>query len=155
MVIKRMHSTTSMKPISIRTQILIWLVLYAFWLVFSLDYHPTLLIDIIVTTILSAAYASAIYLNHLVLIPRLFHSRHYLGYFSLLIAAMAVLTFVAFSSVRATYFSLWDPDQIGDYWWHYSIDLFGMIVYVSAAAQLVWIVTPAKLRNRINATHAL
>ena len=150
-----MPSAINSKPISTPAQILIWLVLYAFWLVFSLDYHPTLLIDIIVTALLSAAYASAIYLNHLVLIPRLFHSHNYLGYFSSLIAAMAALTFIAFSAVRATYFSLWDPAQIGDYWFHYCIDLFGMIVHVSAAALLVWIVTRVKLRIQSNATHAL
>jgi hypothetical protein len=149
-----MPSTINSKPISIPIQILIWLVLYAFWLVFSLDYHPTLLIDIIVTTLLSAAYASAIYLNHLVLIPRLFRPRNYLGYFSSLIGVMALLTFIVLFAIRATYFSLWDPNLIGDYWWHYGIDFFGMIVHVLAAALLVWIVTRVKLRNRSNATHA-
>jgi len=65
---------------------------------------------------------------------------------------MAILTAIALFAIRATYFSLADPNRIGDYWWHYSIDFFGMFVHVSAAALLVWIVTRVKLRNCSNAT---
>jgi hypothetical protein len=144
-----------MKPISTPAQILIWLLLYALGIVVSIGYHPTLLINVIVTALFLCAYASGVYLNHLILIPRLFRSRNYLGYFSSLIGVMAVLTFIVLFAIRATYFSLWDPNLIGDYWWNYGIDLFGMIVHVSGAALLVWIVTRVKLRNRSNATHAL
>lgn len=135
------------KTISIRGQILLWLLLLAFWIVFSIDYHPTLLIDVIVTSLLLVAYASAIYLNHLVLIPRFFRSHRYLQYSLGLFVYMAALTFLALFAIRATYFSLCDPNQIGDYWQHYAIDLFGMMVHVAAAAFLLWIISRIKRPN--------
>lgn len=139
-----MPSNSIIKTISIRGQILLWLILLAFWIAFSIDYHPTLVIDVIVTSVLLVAYASAIYLNHLILIPRFFRSHSYLQYFGGLLVSMAALTFLALFAIRATYFSLWDPNQIGDYWQHYALDLFGMIVHVAAAALLLWIISRIK-----------
>ncbi len=120
-----------------KTQIAVWISLYVFWLIFSVPYHPTMSIDIIVTAILLVAYVCAVYVNQLVLIPRLLRQMKFGAYFGALIAVMVVITFAAFTSVRAVYLSLWRPEEIGDYWSHFFIDLFGMGVHVALGAVYV------------------
>lgn len=54
---------------------------------------------------------------------------------------MAILTASALAVIRAAYLLIWGPDAdpLGLYK-HYAIDLFGMVVHVSAAALVVWLV---------------
>ena len=125
--------------LSLRTQLLIWILLLGFWITFSFGYHPTLLIDFCVTTILLAAYAGAIYLNVLLLMPWLWRTHRFMRYLGALILSMGMINFIALAGVRAVYFSLSDAERIGDYWEHYVIDLFGMVVHVAAASALLWI----------------
>ncbi len=143
----RMQKIT--KPISIKNQIIIWAVLLAFWILFSIRNHPTILIDVIVTSLLLIAYSTAIYLNHLIFIPRFFRSKNYVRYFSVLFLTMIVLTFPVHFAIRTVYFALWNPEQIGDYRSHYVVDLFGMMVHVVGAALLLWIISRMKRPNGV------
>jgi hypothetical protein len=128
-----------MKPSTARGWSLIaWLAVAAFWLVATRNHHPTWLLAVIVTASLIVAYASAAYVNHLVLIPRYAKTRHYGRYVLWLLATMAVFTGVALTIIRASYSALQgpDPDPYGAYI-HYGIDFFGMVVHVVGAAAVV------------------
>jgi hypothetical protein len=100
-----------------------------------------MLLAVIVTTVLVVAYATAAYVNHLVLVPRIFASKRYGVYALLLGAVMVVLTALALGVIRASYMELegLDPDPFGVYK-HFAIDLFGMVVHVGAATMVVAVV---------------
>jgi ABC-type antimicrobial peptide transport system permease subunit len=52
---------------------------WAFWLLATRRSHPSLTLAVIVTTALVAAYATAAYVNHLALVPRLWRAGHRAG----------------------------------------------------------------------------
>ncbi len=58
-----------------------------------------------------------------------------------LVATMAILTASALAVIRLAYFLVLGPDAdpLGVYK-HFAIDIFGMVVHVSAAALVVWLV---------------
>jgi len=122
-------------------QVVIWLALLVFWTLFSIAYHPSILTDIAVTIVLLSSYAVMVYFNYLILIPHFLHTRGYLQYVIALLISMCGLMFVAFNIIRLIYTYFGYSALIGDYWYNYAIDLFGMIVHVSAAMLLVWIVS--------------
>jgi hypothetical protein len=115
-----------------------WVGVWAFWLAVTHHFHPTFALAVIVTTSLVVAYAVAAYINHLVLVPRLWKAGRRWRYAVWLAATMIVLTAVALAVIRVSYFELWgpDPDPNGVYK-HYAIDLFGMAVHLLAAAAVV------------------
>ncbi len=121
-----------------RTQVLIWIALYALWLWVSASVHPTLVLNIVVTAVLLLFYITAVYLNTLVLVPKLFRRGKRAMYFVSLAAAMIALNFIALMLVRIAYGISEGFDTLGDYWHHYAIDLFGMAVHVAGAAVVVW-----------------
>jgi len=125
--------------ISVRAQVLLWFALLVFWTVFSTSYHPTILIDISATTLLLTFYAAIVYINYLVLLPRLRNGGKYFFYWSALLLSMIMLTFIVHALIRILYSLQGDADQLGDYWQHYAIDLFGMAVHLLLAAAVVWI----------------
>ncbi len=102
------------------------------------DFHPLFSLAVVVTTSLVVAYAAAAYVNHLVLIPRLFATGRRWSYASGLAVTMAVLTAAALAVIRVTYAEWWgpDPDPNGVYK-HFAIDLFGMAVHLVGAAVVV------------------
>ncbi len=118
-----------------------WVGVWAFWLIVTRDFHPLFSLAVVVTTSLVVAYAAAAYVNHLVLIPRLFATGRRWSYASGLAVTMAVLTAAALAAIRVTYAEWWgpDPDPNGVYK-HYAIDLFGMAVHVLLAAGVVAVV---------------
>jgi hypothetical protein len=132
---------------SVVSSLLAWAVLGIFWLIVTRGFHPTRALAIVVTASLIGAYASAAYINHLVLIPRYFGTRRYRQYVLWLLAAMASLTAVALTVIRTSYVRAWgpDPDPHGLYK-HFAIDFVGMVVHVALAAAVVWLV-----RNRPSA----
>lgn len=115
-----------------------WSIVWVFWLMTTRDFHPTLALALVATTSLITAYASAAYINHLVLIPLLLSKGLHWQYAVWLAATMAVLTAIALAVIRVTYNSWWgsDADPFGIYK-HYAIDLFGMAVHLLAAAATV------------------
>jgi hypothetical protein len=117
--------------------LLAWLFVWAFWLVMTRHFHPTSVLALIVTSCLVAAYAAAAYINHLIMLPRLW-PQHRLRYACWLGATMVALTGIALTIIRVSYAQLWGPDadQNGAYK-HFAIDLFGMAVHLAAAALVV------------------
>ncbi len=105
-----------------------WLFVWAFWLTITRHFHPSNCLALIVTSCLVPAYAAATYINHLLLLPRLWSQSHR-RYACWLAATMLVLTGVALLIIRVSYATLWgaDADQNGAYK-HFAIDLFGMAV---------------------------
>ena len=94
----------------------------------------------IVTTALVIAFAIAVDVNRLVLIPRYWRSRRYGAYGALLLATMAAVTAAALTVIRDSYFHLHGPDaDPNGMYKHFAIDLFGTAVHVAAAAGAVWI----------------
>lgn len=122
----------------LRESLVAWVVVWSLWLATTRTFHPTFSLAVIVTTSLVAVYAVASYLNHLVLIPRLWRPGRRGTYAAWLVATMCLLTAAALRVIRIAYVELWgpDPDPHGAYK-HYAIDLVGMAVHVSAAAVVV------------------
>jgi hypothetical protein len=118
--------------------VLCWLVVWAFWLFLTYNFHPLFSLALIVTSSLVCTYAAAAYCNHLVLVPRFWGREKYWQYVSYLAAVMAIFTAIALAVIRVSYVTAFgpDPDPYGLYK-HYAIDLFGMIVHVAAAALIV------------------
>ena|SRR5579864_8466452 len=134
---------------SFKTQIILWSTALGFWVTFSIRYHPTLRIDVFVTLILLSSYAAMIYFNYLQLIPKLFHKEKYFSYWSALIFSMMILTLTALFVIRLIYTILWNPEELGEFWQHYGIDLFGMAIHSFFAMVVVWIAQRVK-RERNN-----
>jgi hypothetical protein len=118
--------------------VLAWAGVWAFWLAATHTFHPTGTLAVIVTTALVVAYAVTAFLNHLVLIPRLWSAGRWGWYAVWLLVAMATLTAAALVVIRLAYFNLLgpDPDPYGAYR-HFAIDLVGMAVHLLAAAGVV------------------
>jgi uncharacterized membrane protein len=116
-----------------------WGAVWAFWLAVTHGYHPTFTLAIVVTTSLVVAYASAAYVNHLVLVPRYWDTRRYATYGFALLTTMAVLTALALTIIRISYFNAVGPDADpnGTYK-HFAIDFAGMAVHLALAATVVW-----------------
>jgi hypothetical protein len=122
----------------IQVSLLAWVAVWAFWLVTTRSFHPTFSLAIIVTTSLIVAYAIAVYLNHLLLIPKFWVVGRKGQYFVLLLICMMVLTLIALAIIREAYFQTLgpDPDPNGFYK-HFVIDLFGMAVHLLLASLIV------------------
>ncbi len=115
-----------------------WLGVWAFWLTVTHTFHPTFALAVIVTTSLVVAYAAAAYINHLVLVPRLWMAGRRWRYAAWLAATMALLTAGALAGIRVSYFELSGPDaDPNGVYKHYAIDLFGMATHLLAAAGVV------------------
>ncbi len=123
--------------IRIRTQVIVWLLLYCFWVWVSMGFHPTFEIDLIVTALLTIFYAAAIYINELLVLPRLAPQRVTTSSIAAQLIVQVVLTFAVLGLIRLTYWQLGYGEYLGDYWEHYCIDLLGMTVHVIAARILV------------------
>jgi hypothetical protein len=119
--------------------LLTWAVVAAFWLVTTRNYHATWSRAFVVTGSLMAAYATAVYVNHQVLVPRYWGGRF--GTYGLLLAT----TMSVFTAVALTVNLLEDIRKSGLdlnaflVCKHYAIDFFGMAVHVVGAACVVWI----------------
>jgi hypothetical protein len=121
-----------------------------FWFIVTRGFHPTRALAILVTASLIGAYASAAYINHLVLVPRFVKAGRYRQYATWLLVTMAVLTAVALAVIRISYVRAGfpDPDPNGLYK-HYGIDFFGMLVHVALAAAVVWLVSRSRAMARL------
>jgi hypothetical protein len=115
-----------------------WVGVWAFWLAVTHDFHPLFALAVVVTTSLVAAYAAAAYVNHLVLVPRLWAAGRRWSYAAALAATTAGLTAAALAVIRAAYAAWWGPDaDPNGAYKHFAIDLFGMAVHLLAAAGVV------------------
>jgi hypothetical protein len=126
---------------AISWSVVAWLALGVCWFFATRNFHPTWALAVITTTSLVVAYAWAAYANHLVLIPAYLRRGRWGAYVASLLATMVVLTALALTVIRISYFRMWGPDADpnGTYK-HFGIDFFGMGVHLLAAAAVVWLV---------------
>lgn len=126
--------TKSWLPLSL----VAWIGVWCFWMLTTRRFHPNTTIAVVVTTALVAAYATAAYLNHLVLLPRLWDAGKRGRYLAALVAVMLGFTAATLAIIRFSYRS-WlgpDPDPNGVYK-HFAIDFAGMVLHLAAAAAVV------------------
>ncbi|QDU19566.1 hypothetical protein [Urbifossiella limnaea] len=114
-----------------------WVGVWAFWPALTHDHQPTFTLARIVTTALVAVYAAAAFLNHLVLVPRLWAgscAKHGLAP----VGMVCGLTAAALTVIRVSYLNLHGPDaDPNGAAKHFAIDLFGMAIHLLAAAGVV------------------
>ena len=121
----------------------VWLCVYALWLTATRRFHPTWTVAASATAILVAASALAVYLDALVLRPRLARRRLWAQYALSLLAAVAVLDVAAVLSIGAVYDRLWRPDPLRfGFWFNVLSDGVIIVLHLLAAAWL------ARLRGR-------
>jgi hypothetical protein len=116
----------------------VWVAVGIFWYFATRSFHPTRRVALTVTISLVAAYAAAVYLNHLYLIPRFWKRGSWPAYWSTLLAAMIAFTAVALTIIRVSYIRLLGPDpNPNGLYIHFGIDFLGMVAHVMAAAAVV------------------
>jgi Co/Zn/Cd efflux system component len=117
----------------------VWVSVGIFWYFATRSFHPTRRVALTVTISLVAAYAAAVYLNHLYLIPRFWKRGSWPAYWSTLLATMIAFTAVALTIIRVSYIRLLGPDpNPNGLYIHFGIDFLGMVAHVLMAAVLVW-----------------
>jgi hypothetical protein len=94
----------------ISLQLSIWLAVLGVWVIVSRDHHPTLLIDVLATSVLVAASAAAVYVNSVVLWPRGLRRRTKWRYILELIGVVLALDVIAVMLIQVLYDKLWGPD---------------------------------------------
>jgi hypothetical protein len=111
--------------------VLVWIAGFAFWLFISRDYHPTLLIAISATGVLVTVSALAVYLNHLVLLPRRTEHHSYTRYFVQLGISVVVLAVAAVFIIQVIYDYLWgpDPNRFG-FWQNLAYEIIFISIHV-------------------------
>ena len=113
------------------------------------QFHPNAALAVIVTTALVAAYATAAYLNHLVLLPRLWDVGKRYRYLATLVAVMVTLTAAALAVIRFSYRSWLGPDPAPNgVYRHFAIDFSGMVLHLVAAVGVVAIAKKIRARVR-------
>ena len=120
------------------TAFVAWVAVWIVWLATTRAFHPTFALAVIVTTSLVVAYAAAVSLHHLVLLPRRRATGQWGRYALALAATMVAPTALALAVIRVSYARALgpDPDPNGVYK-HFAIDLFGMAVHLLLAAAVV------------------
>jgi Na+-driven multidrug efflux pump len=118
-----------------------WVGVALFWFIVTRNSHPTRTLAIVVTVSLVTAYASASYINHLILVPSYWRAGRYARYATVLAVTMALLTAAALAVLRSWYIATLgpDPDPYGLYI-HYASDLSGMAVHLIIAGSIVRVV---------------
>ena len=121
-------------------QLLGWITLASLAMVLVRAHHPTLLINALATSLLFASFAAAVYINHLLLIPRLLNEDRRAAYVLALLLTMVGVTLAAVFSIQFVYDFLWGPDPLRyGFWFNFASDFMGMLLHVVGAAVLVWV----------------
>jgi hypothetical protein len=89
-----------------------WLAILGVWVFVSRNHHPTLLINILATSVLVAASATAVYVNMSVLRPQFLRRRTGWRYILELIFMVSVLDVIAVITIQVIYDGLWGPDPL-------------------------------------------
>lgn len=115
-----------------------WIALASLAMVLVRAHHPTLLINALATSLLFASFAAAVYINHLVLIPRLLHEDRRTAYGVTLLLTMVGVTLVAVFGIQFVYDVLWGPDPLRyGFWFNFVTDFAGTLLHVVVAAVFV------------------
>ena len=125
---------------SMAKRVVIWLGVYAVWLLSTRQYHPTLLIAIIATAILISTSALGVYGDQHLLRNRLSQRRSWINYGIQIIITIAALDLIAVISIQTMYDQLWgpDPNRFG-FWFNMASDGFIIMLHMVAAQGITWI----------------
>jgi hypothetical protein len=120
--------------------IVVWLGVFAFWLVLTRQHHPTWIVAALATAVLVSAFAVAVYVNSLSLLPGFAKRRRWLKYFGALLAVVVLLDLAAVLLIQLIYDLLWgaDANRYG-FWFNMASDGAGIIVHVVASMFVLWI----------------
>jgi Co/Zn/Cd efflux system component len=120
--------------------LVVWLLVGLFWYFTTLHYHPYARLARTVTVSLVIAYATTVYLNHLLFIPRFWRANRWPAYWGSLLATMVGLTMIAVAIIRVSHIRSLGPDpNPNGLYVHFAIDFAGMVGHVFAAAGVVWL----------------
>ena len=110
-----------------------WLGVFSFWLLLTLDHHPTRSLAAIATGIIVACSAAAVYLNSGLLLPR-FGRLRWPGYLAALAGMVILLALAAAGSITVAYDTLWGPDPLRySFRMNVLLDGIGIVVHLLAA----------------------
>ncbi|HEX4413979.1 MAG TPA: hypothetical protein VH107_10160 [Lacipirellulaceae bacterium] len=119
--------------------LVVWVLVGILWYFATLHFHPTARLARTVAISLVVAYASTVYLNHLVFIPRFWRAKRWPAYWGSLLTTMVALTTFAVTTIRVSYIRTLGPDpNPNGLYVHFAIDFTGMIAHVLVAACIVW-----------------
>ena len=107
------------------------------WLWLTRNFHASTRLAVIATSSLVTAYATAAYLNHLLLIPRYWRTGQRVKYALALLASMLTLTAIALAVLRTFYIRAVGEAAVNRLEVDFALDFVGMLVHVAAAALVV------------------
>jgi hypothetical protein len=120
--------------------LVVWLLVGLFWYFTTLRFHPHAHLARTVTISLVVAYATTVYVNHLLFIPRFWRANRWAAYWGSLLMTMVGLTMIAVAIIRVSYIHSLGPDpNPNGLYIHFAIDFAGMVGHVLAAAGIVWL----------------
>ena len=123
------------------SQVLLWFVLWTFFTIAARKFHPTIVVAASATGCLELGSSSAVYLNELLLVPKLFVVRRFFSYAAVLFLSVAVITIAVVVLIHLLYDILWRPDmrRFG-FWTNVESDFGWIAVHLVLAACLlrVW-----------------
>ena len=118
----------------------VWTGVFTFWLLVTRSHHPTLAIALSATAVLVAAFALAVYINSLFLLPRLARRGFRLQYAVSLLVTIAVLDLAAVLVIQLIYDYLWGPDPLRyGFWFNVASEGVLIIIHLAAAMGIMWL----------------
>ena len=111
---------------------------FALWILFTIatrKFHPTVVVAASATGCLELASASVVYLNELLLVPKLLAVRRFFAYAAALFWSIAGITIAVVVLIQFLYDLLWGPNvrRFG-FWTNIESDLVWIAVHVVFAA---------------------
>ena len=134
------HLWKGLSVIKLLLSLVTWAVVGLFWLVATRNFHPTWPLAIVATGSLVTVYAAASYVNHLVLVPRYLRPASSGKYALSLAVVMVGFTALGIAVLRTYYVSVVGLGNVNSLKLDFALDFFGMVVHVSLAAVLVWLI---------------
>ncbi len=126
----------------------IWSGVFTFWLLATRNHHPTLTIAASATAVLVAAFALAVYANHLFLLPGFARRRLWIQYAVALLLTIAVLDLAAVLLIQFIYDHLWGPDPLRyGFWFNVASEGALIIIHLAAAMGLMWVARYLRRRS--------
>jgi predicted membrane-bound spermidine synthase len=113
----------------------LWVGVFAFWLFFTRQHHPTLIVAAAATAVLVSSFALAVYVNSLFLQPRFAKRRLWLQYAAALLATIAILDLLAVLSIQLLYDFAGVPRE-GRYGFLFNMAFDGAGIFLHVAAAM-------------------
>jgi hypothetical protein len=127
----------------------IWSGVFIFWLVATRNHHPTWTIALSATAVLVTAFALAVYVNGLFLLPSFARRRLWLQYIVSLIVTIIVLDLAAVLLIQIIYDYLWGPDPLRyGFWFNVASEGALIIIHLAAAMGVMWLARYLRRRSK-------